>query len=97
MNIKQLTFASVLSILSFESFASMNISEYQYRAIIGSQPHSRCNTFPVPSNWQQYIDDALYRGLITLRAANWGRANGFYPIIDMFRREVGAVCSAGKP
>ncbi|MDK1286928.1 hypothetical protein [Pseudoalteromonas umbrosa] len=93
MSIKVLAVAGILSIFSFDSFAVMDLTQYKQRAFQDNQPWSRCSFSTPPNSWQQYINHALNRGFITQRAANWGRSNGYYPVISFFGG-VEAVCSA---
>ncbi|ESP92220.1 MULTISPECIES: hypothetical protein [Pseudoalteromonas] len=91
--IKTLALAGTLSLLSFESFAAMDLATYEYRARIDSDMASRCSTRPI--SYQEFImriDWAFHQGLITERAAYWGKAYGYYPLVDFFDRSVVAIC-----
>ncbi|KZN49768.1 hypothetical protein L1077_04920 [Pseudoalteromonas luteoviolacea] len=98
MNIKVFTIVSALSLFSFESFAAMDLSTYQQKAYADSQAPGRCmGNIHGPLNWRMYIDYALQNGLITTRAANWGKATGYYPVINPFENRVTLICSVGRP
>ncbi|ESP92218.1 MULTISPECIES: hypothetical protein [Pseudoalteromonas] len=94
MMIKTLAFAGALSLLSFESAATMNLAAYQSRAQIDSEITGRCVYSPLPYHEMvRRIDWAVNQGLITKRAADWGKAYSYYPVIDFFSFTIGAVCS----
>ncbi|ESP92222.1 hypothetical protein [Pseudoalteromonas luteoviolacea] len=94
MAIKTLAFAGVLSLLSFESFAAMDIAEYEVRAYQDNGSSGRCaRGYPITYNeLKRRIDWAYSRGLITERASYWGKAYGYYPVVDIFSDQVVAVC-----
>ncbi|MDK2594124.1 hypothetical protein [Pseudoalteromonas obscura] len=94
MMVKTLALAGVLSLLSFESVAVMDLAAYEHRARIDSGIGGRCNNKPIPfQELAMRIDWAFNRGLITERAAYWGKAYGYYPVIDIFNFNIGAICS----
>ncbi|MDK1286929.1 hypothetical protein [Pseudoalteromonas umbrosa] len=97
-NIKSITFSGILSLLSFESFAIMDIDVYQQKAYSDSRAPGRCmGNIHGPRNWLMYIDFAVQNGIITARAGDWGRLNGYYPVINPFENSVTLICSVGRP
>ncbi|ESP92221.1 MULTISPECIES: hypothetical protein [Pseudoalteromonas] len=93
MMIKTLALAGVLSLLSFESFATMDLATYAHRARIDAEMPGRCVYRPIPyQELKMRIDWAFHQGLITERAAWWSKAYGYYPVVDMFSQNIAAVC-----
>ncbi|MCF6438774.1 hypothetical protein L1077_04930 [Pseudoalteromonas luteoviolacea] len=86
-------FTGFLTIASFDSFAALNMQQYEFRALQDAKIPGRCVYSPISYNQVKLrIDWALGQGLITERASYWGKAYGYYPIVDMFSNQVAAVC-----
>ncbi|RZM84329.1 Hint domain-containing protein [Pseudoalteromonas rubra] len=95
---KALTFLlSILTaLLTFQASATMDLATYSNRAEVDAGVAGRCVYQPIgQSECHMRIDWAVNNGKITRRAGDWGKANGFYPIIDMFSQNIAAVCKCG--
>ncbi|MCG7547555.1 Hint domain-containing protein [Pseudoalteromonas sp. Of7M-16] len=89
-------FAAALAFFAAKSEATMDIAAYQSQATTDNAAHGRCAKKAVnATECVQRIDWAVREGYITARAGEWGKANGFYPVVDFYDRTVGAVCKCG--
>ncbi|MBQ4835629.1 hypothetical protein [Pseudoalteromonas luteoviolacea] len=95
MMIKPSFFIFLLGIISFDSYATMDLQSYKRQALIDRQTPGRCVNPPHIIDYYHRIDFAQSHGLITSSAASWGRIAGFYPVIDVFDYTIVAVCSFG--
>ncbi|KZN49767.1 hypothetical protein L1077_04925 [Pseudoalteromonas luteoviolacea] len=86
---------STLSLISFNSDAAMDLGQYKrYAEYHQGLPHRGC-IGGIPLTYHDVlirINYALNRNIITERAANWAKANTYYPIIDPFSYKVTLVC-----
>ncbi|KZN49713.1 Hint domain-containing protein [Pseudoalteromonas luteoviolacea] len=84
------------SFLAFQASATMDVATYSNRAEVDAGIAGRCVYQPIgTSACHMRIDWAVQNGKITQRAGDWGKANGFYPVIDMFSHAIAAVCKCG--
>ncbi|QTL37508.1 MULTISPECIES: hypothetical protein [Pseudoalteromonas] len=90
MKLKSALLLGALWMIPFKSLAAMDLPQYKHQALYGDK--SRCESIRPPVRIGPYIDYALHIGAITERAANWGRANGYYPVTDMFSNDIIAIC-----
>ncbi|MDK1286927.1 hypothetical protein [Pseudoalteromonas umbrosa] len=90
MRILTVAFAGFLTLTSF---AALDMQQYEFRALQDAKIPGRCVYSPISyDNVKLRIDWALNQGLITERASYWGKAYGYYPIVDMFSNQVAAIC-----
>ncbi|MDY7232920.1 hypothetical protein [Hyalangium rubrum] len=79
---EEVTAQSAMSLATFQTLA--NVSDNTGRCV-GGNTVSFCNG---------ELDYAYLIGLITVDAYNWGRANGYYPVIDRYDT-IQAICKCG--
>ncbi len=75
------------------TLSAMTLATFQSLAA-GSDAAGRCVSGNTVSYCNGELDYAYNIGLITLEAYNWGRANGYYPVIDR-NNVIQAVCKCG--
>ncbi|MCF2828087.1 MULTISPECIES: Hint domain-containing protein [unclassified Pseudoalteromonas] len=89
-------FTTLFALIAFKSEAAMDIAAYQSQATTDNAAHGRCAKKAISATeCVKRIDWAVREGYITARAGEWGKANGFYPVVDFYDRTVGAVCKCG--
>ncbi|MBQ4835622.1 MULTISPECIES: hypothetical protein [Pseudoalteromonas] len=90
---RTIAFSALLSLLSFDASAAMGLAQYRAFALEGNGPPGTCYAGPISfQELARRIDDAHNRGLITERAAYWGKAYSFYPLIDPNSGRINAIC-----
>ncbi|RJE78352.1 hypothetical protein BGP78_05685 [Pseudoalteromonas sp. MSK9-3] len=96
MKVLSLFFAAIVSLFAFNASATMDLATYSNRAQVDAGVAGRCVNQPISqSECHMRIEWAVDNGKISRRAAEWGKTNGFYPIIDFFSQNIAAVCKCG--
>ncbi|MCF2910501.1 hypothetical protein L1285_19505 [Pseudoalteromonas sp. DL2-H2.2] len=90
MKLKSALLLGALWMLPFKSLAAMDLAQYKHQALYGDK--SRCMGARPPILISEPIDYALHVGAITERAAIWGKANGYYPVLSRFNNQVMLIC-----
>jgi len=75
----------------------LDLEKYVEQSIIDNETNTgRCVNDPIPRNeCNAVIDWAVQNEYITKRAGDWGKANGYFPVVDFFFKKVMAVCRCG--
>ncbi|ESP92213.1 MULTISPECIES: hypothetical protein [Pseudoalteromonas] len=91
MKLKLFAAVGLLSLLSSDAFAAMTLEQYRARA----EQDSMVRCYARPPSYERvkfYIDYAYQQGLITERASYWGKAFGYYPVIDYYDGTIAVIC-----